>query len=578
MRRVILIGIVLAGMVLPALATSPDKLWQQCIEGKKAWSVYVQKYAPDYSAYQAMVREIKENIDQQQYDLALEKIRHYENLFGDDPCYQDLKRILSDTTQHQTPTLLPGTINQNESEEYGGTLTPDERKLYFVVKGRRDNIGIEDIYLSRQDSSHSWTKAIPVRELCKVEGYRAPMAVHGRTMYLFDNGKILTSKLSNRGWGKPMPLPKHMMLSGWQGDVMITADGRTMFFVAVTRLDHQTYPCQNIYICHRKKNGQWPTPMPLGPEINQGNTRSPYMHPDGETFYFCSDAHSTIGGMDVFCCKKTGDDWNHWTSPTNLGTAVNSTGNECWYKISNNGRYALYAQKKDGQYDIYRQELPTDAQANATITIIGHLLNEEGQPVDATIYWQDLNSTDTIGEIEADPQDGSYAVVVPRGRNYGYWVSHPDYYPISETMEAVADENDVVEQDIALVSYQRLIEKEIPIRINNIFFAVGSAELQESSYPELQRLVGIVQQMGVGIEISGHTDNTGNDALNQELSQKRAEEVRRYLISHGCKEDQITAVGYGSSRPVADNESEEGRRENRRVEMRVTKPHPRPLS
>ena len=77
-------------------------------------------------------------------------------------------------------------------------------------------------------------------------------------------------------------------------------------------------------------------------------------------------------------------------------------------------------------------------------------------------------------------------------------------------------------------------------------------------YPKLQ------------IEIAGHTDNVGLQAVNMKLSLSRAEEVKRYLVSKGVNPNRITAEGFGDSRPVADNATEQGRQKNRRVEMKLS--------
>ena len=90
-----------------------------------------------------------------------------------------------------------------------------------------------------------------------------------------------------------------------------------------------------------------------------------------------------------------------------------------------------------------------------------------------------------------------------------------------------------------------------------------------ASLPELQRIATLVQTYGYRVRLAGHTDNIGKAEDNRALSQARAESVRQQLIAFGCQPESIRAFGYGDTMPVADNETEEGRQLNRRVEITI---------
>ena len=106
--------------------------------------------------------------------------------------------------------------------------------------------------------------------------------------------------------------------------------------------------------------------------------------------------------------------------------------------------------------------------------------------------------------------------------------------------------------------------------INNLFFELGKATLTPESDPELKRLVQVMNENAdLRIEISGHTDNTGTDAINEKLSQARADAVKTYLMAAGVAPNRIQSKGYGSLKPIASNETEEGRQANRRVEFSI---------
>ncbi len=107
-----------------------------------------------------------------------------------------------------------------------------------------------------------------------------------------------------------------------------------------------------------------------------------------------------------------------------------------------------------------------------------------------------------------------------------------------------------------------------PVTLRHVQFEQSSYVLLPESFPELDKLVErLRQQAHWRIEVMGHTDNVGDPRLNQVLSEYRAKVVMNYLIRHGIADDRIEANGYGGSRPIAGNDTEDGRSRNRRVEF-----------
>ena len=113
-----------------------------------------------------------------------------------------------------------------------------------------------------------------------------------------------------------------------------------------------------------------------------------------------------------------------------------------------------------------------------------------------------------------------------------------------------------------------MIDDGLAVPINNLFFPVNKEDLLPTSIPELKRVAEIIKANSLKVEISGHTDNTGTNEYNQELSEKRAKAVRDFLLSLGVSNDLVSIIGYGSKKPVADNQTEEGKAKNRRVELK----------
>ena len=388
------------------------------------------------------------------------------------------------TVDSVRPQLLPQSVNTIEGEEYGPTLTVDDNTLYFVGLNREDGSYSEDIYVSRRDSrTGEWTAARRIPELSEPYRNEAPTSVSGdgRTMLLFVEGRMCFSQRGAYGWSAPRPLPQYLQLGNWQADGQISADGSVLLFAANYPAEGEEQASLNIFVSERDEQGRWGQPYSIGKAINTpGMERSPFLHPDMKTLYFSSDREGTLGDLDVWVTRRLSDTcWNCWSEPENLGAQINTTGRDCWYKISTDGKTAYYAQKRGRRHDIYCVKLPEDKRPE-TITVL-------------------------------------------------------------KTNEAVA--------------------------INNLLFETGSDVIMESSLPELKRIATFVATYGYKVRLAGHTDNIGQPEDNKALSQARAEAVRRQLVAYGCEAENIKAYGYGDTKPVASNETEEGRALNRRVEI-----------
>jgi outer membrane protein OmpA-like peptidoglycan-associated protein len=108
--------------------------------------------------------------------------------------------------------------------------------------------------------------------------------------------------------------------------------------------------------------------------------------------------------------------------------------------------------------------------------------------------------------------------------------------------------------------------------LDNVYFDTGKSTLKPTSNKALNDLAEILKiKNTMVVEIQGHTDNVGDEASNLKLSQSRAEAVVNYLVAKGIKQERLSAAGYGSSTPIADNNSEDGKSKNRRTSLKVIK-------
>jgi OOP family OmpA-OmpF porin len=199
--------------------------------------------------------------------------------------------------------------------------------------------------------------------------------------------------------------------------------------------------------------------------------------------------------------------------------------------------------------------------------VSGKVRNVDGNVVPATISYERLSDGKEIGTATADPETGEYKIALPLGYDYGFHAESDGYYPVSEHLDLTKLGGfDEIQRDLVLAPLLRGAS----IRLNNIFFDFDMDVLREESQPELDRLVSIlVKYPSMIIQIDGHTDDHGGYEYNIGLSLRRTKAVVKYLVSQGISEIRLIPRGFGKTRPVATNDTDEGRQLNRRVEYTI---------
>lgn len=536
------------------------------------WPNLIKLGAPYRVAYGWMTGLIADYLLREDMDMALQTVRPFAEAFGDDPAYNNLVTALEQGRHGDlTPEAFPDSIN-SPMQEYSPVMTADGNTIYFVrVVYDKAAGNSEDIYTSHR-TKRGWEWAMPMTELSVPGSNEAMQSVSadGTQLIFFRNGLLYSTVKTEDGWSRPHTLPDNINVANWQSDAMITSDGRAMLFSAQKQVENEVNTSVNIFVSLMDDNGEWGEPIDLGPTINTpGLERKPFLHPDMHTLYFSSDGHGSLGDLDVFKTTRLRDDsWTEWSEPVNLGAQINSPRQEWGYKISTDGSTAYYSNGDD----LYMLELPLSMRPNAVATISGTVRDETGRTVGVTIRWEDLDTHESIGQSQTDPANGTFYLVMPLGKNYGYYIDDERYFPLSNNIDLREQKKTIsIEKNIQLTSYRQMIEQGMAVQVNNLFFPVNEYELLPQSENELIRVADIIKQRNVRVEISGHSDSTGDAKKNMTLSRQRAESVRAFLIRQGCNASLLVAKGYGATRPIADNDTEEGKQQNRRVELQFIK-------
>ncbi|MDR3706551.1 MAG: OmpA family protein [Paludibacteraceae bacterium] len=385
--------------------------------------------------------------------------------------------------------------------------------------------------------------------------------------------------------GKTKWIQEQVKINGFESEGKylydcMSYDGQ-YYLVNMDRKDGENkYFKSDIYVAFRNKDGEYEKFTHLGYDINTIGDETPcFLAADNKTLVFASTGHLGYGDKDIYITKRLDDTWQNWSEPINLGNIINTKEPEEYFTMDAKNEYAYFVRWQDNQSNLYRINLqqPEKATPKAQtiksepiIIIKGKVLDKKtNQPLQADIVYTNILTGEVIGHATSNGETGEYSVALPLGKFYSYLAKADNYLPVSESVDArELTETVTIEKNLLLVP----IEVGQTIRLNNIFFDFGKSTLRQESNEELDNVVNILNNNPkMEIEIAGHTDNVGSDAANMKLSDDRANAVRTYLISKGISASRVTAKGYGKTKPIATNDTDEGRQINRRVEFTIMK-------
>ncbi len=482
------------------------------------------------------------------------------------------------------PSNLGEGVNTAD-DEFVNAISTDASQLFFTVKlpsGRTYPDGqpalTEDFYMAdlRGDA---WGSRRALSGNINTSGNEGALTLSADGRYLFFAGcdrpgglgscDIYYSILRNGVWEMPRNLKQPVNSPRWDSQPSFSSDGRTLFFASTRQ---GTRGSSDLWMSRVGEDGSWSEPVNLGDQVNTtGQETSPLIHPDGQTLYFASDGHPGLGGLDLYFSRRQPD--GSWGAAINLGYPINTASDELALIVDASGAWAYFSSDKlggAGKHDIYRFPLYPEARPLAVTYMKGKVTDKEsGAPVHARFRLTDLDSGEAKVESWSDRESGEFLVCIPSEKEYGLNVSAEGYLFHSEHFFLPGGhvEHDPYRRDVQLSK----LRTGASVVMRNVFFETDQFTLLPTSRTELDRLAGLLSDNpGLSIEIGGHTDNVGSPAYNQTLSENRAATVYNYLISKGIAANRLSYKGYGLTRPVSTNDTQEGRALNRRTEFTVT--------
>ena len=441
----------------------------------------------------------------------------------------------------------------------------------------------EDMYVSHWNGS-KWSYSEPLPAPMNGYGNEGSQSFSADGRYMFfvqctnreniGSCDIWYSIRKGDKWSNPINLGEPANSRYWESNPVMSPTGDMIYFTSnrPEGLGGKDIWCVQVYI---DDYGYLKTynPQPLGKPINTDKDEfAPFIHADNHTLYFSSDGHKGLGGQDIF--RSVHNDDGSWSTPENLGYPINTHGDESGFVINGLGNKAYFSsdqlENRGMKLDIYEIDLPIAIQPRTRMVYSpGRIYDiQTGKPLQARVEIFEGSTNNKHFESITDATDGSFVAFLPENTQpstlnsqliFALSAQREGYLPYTMSITSPGDS--------ILVGLTRIASGN-SITLNNLYFDYDSDKILPNSYAEIQRLMLFLKQnKNIKIKIVGHTDNQGSNAYNLDLSRRRAEALMNALIQKGISADRLIAEGKGSTQPITTNDTEEGRAQNRRVEV-----------
>jgi outer membrane protein OmpA-like peptidoglycan-associated protein len=465
------------------------------------------------------------------------------------------------------PEPLGATLNF-KTKQYFPVLTADNSTIFFTSRNDDED---ENIYIAEL-KNNIWQKPISISTEINTQFNEGTCTISadGKIMVFtscegresFGSCDMFITKKIGDKWSKPENLGPNVNSNYWDSQPSLSSDGSKLFFSSERP---GGFGRKDIWMSELDDKNRWKSAKNLGSKINTNLEEvSPFIHANGYSLFFSSNGKEGMGKFDIYLSTVKNQEANE---AINLGYPINTADDELSLFITADGKKAYYSLDNNQQIKLFQFTIPDELsnKIDKTYFLKGFVLDQKTQkPLYSTIELVNTKTGEKISKFLSDPITGDYMAILPGDGQFVLYVETPEYLFKSLNFD-FSKEHENQKLDIFLVK----IEKETKEVLQNIFFDSGSAVLRKESNLELSKLKDLLtKNPKLKIEVSGHTDDIGNDATNLELSKKRAQSVVEYLKSVGIVTDRLVSKGYGETQPKSKNDSEANRQLNRRIELR----------
>ena len=454
--------------------------------------------------------------------------------------------------------------------DFSPMLDPDDPYVIYFSSMRRaaskknKNInritgqGASLIYVAREEAKGDWKDIEPVFAANDNDEETEKNSFEDGTISFTADGKeafftrtryektepmgaeIFNAKLAGGKWSNPskVNLGADSLIFAHPS---ISDDGATLYFVSDMP---GGYGGKDIWKVIKTGDG-WSPPINLGPDINTpGNELFPYIHKDG-TLYFSSDGLVGYGGLDIFKAIQVDDE--KW-QVKNMGLPINSCSDDfgiTFYPNREAGFFSSSRGNKKGYESIYYFERPV-----VQVVLSGLIDGGKDIPAPPNTVARIVGTDGTNQRIDI-VSSGTFNVLLSPNAEYLVLVTAPGYFNHKDKINTKGiRESKQFSLNISLQSIER------PLIFENIRFEAGKWELSADTKTELDKVVLMLKEnLFVKVDIIAHTDASGNESDNSELSKKRAEVVKQYLISKNIASERLSGIGLGGEQPLTVNQS-----------------------
>lgn len=450
--------------------------------------------------------------------------------------------------------------------QYFPVVTGDDSQLIFTARFSNN----EDIVVSTKGEDGNWGEPVSISNNINSNQREGACTISADGRHLIftvcgANGcDLYESRKVGRAWSVPVNLGPNVNSTSWDSQPTLSADGRELYFSSDRKGSLGGY---DIWYTQLEDTG-WTKAQNLGPTINtKYDEISPYIHVNNQDLYIVSNGYPGFGGYDIYRSQKTK---NGWGELKDLGKPLNDHLDQYSFIVSGDGAIAYYSRAENKNTSrLFKITLPENLITKSKGNVVkGFVTNSStNKPISSWVELFDLKENKMIAKVKSDSVDGNYLMILPGGSEYALYVRKPGFLfqSLHFNYEESAESKPVT-KDIKLLS----VQQNATVVLNNLFFDLNKYELKQNSTTELEEVISFLNQNPtIKIEIGGHTDNSGTEPYNQQLSEKRANSVAEYLVAHQVEKLRIVTKGYGSKKPIASNDSEENKQLNRRIEFKI---------